>query len=160
AATNAGATKSPPAPNAGASTKTAGSTPGNEPKTTQPKIPLEQTQPNVSQVNLASLPPLVLKYSFLKSSSGGAFVPTRVTTEFRTGDRIKLKIESSQEAYLYILAIGPTGQQASLFPNEKIGGGQNLVPAHKIYEVPADPERGIVFEPPAGQEKLFIILSR
>jgi hypothetical protein len=161
APTNRGATKNPPVPNAGATAQTTGSTPRNEPaKAAEPRIFPEQSNPTVSEVNLNPLPPLVLKYYFLKNSSTGGWVPTKVATEFRTGDRIKLKIESSQEAYLYILAIGPTGQQTSLFPNEKIDGGRNLVPAHKTYEVPADPERGIVFEPPAGQEKLFVILSR
>jgi hypothetical protein len=110
-------------------------------------------------VALVSLPPLVLKYSFLKSSSTGDWVAANLATEFRTGDRIKVNVESNEQAYLYILAKGASGQwNTSLFPDEKINGGQNLVPAHRIYQVPAD--RGIVFRDPPGQERLIVILSR
>jgi hypothetical protein len=128
--------------------------------TTQTAAPAAESKtPPVAPVSLPpSLPPLVLKYSFLRVSSTGDLVPVKVATEFRTGDRIKLNVESNEQAYLYILAIGPSGKQTSLFPDERMDGGQNLVPAHRTYQVPAG--GAFVFMPPPGQEKLFIIVSR
>jgi hypothetical protein len=103
--------------------------------------------------------PLVLRYSLLRKSSTGSWIPTRADAVFLTGDNIKIEVEASEQAYLYILSRGTSGRwNMGLFPNALINNGNNLVPKRTPYTVPT--ETGFVFKLPTGPERLFIVLSR
>lgn len=101
--------------------------------------------------------PLGLRYSFLKQQgSGTAEVDT--ATAFRSGERIRLTIESNDSAYLYLVLKGSSGRWSVLFPSSEIAGGDNHIePGHR-YTIPA--QHWFAFDEQVGEEKLFILLSR
>lgn len=81
----------------------------------------------------------------------------RVTTAntFKSGDRIKLHIETNQNGYLYVMNIGSTGQSHFLFPNS--GVGSNYVTAWTPYEIPYNTY--MRFDENPGEELLLVMLS-
>jgi hypothetical protein len=80
--------------------------------------------------------------------------PDRV---FRSGDRIRLRVETNRDGYLYLLNAGSTGRYHLLFPHPKLAGGSNLVKAGAVYDIPHG--AFIRFDDNPGEEVLFIVLS-
>jgi Domain of unknown function (DUF4384) len=101
--------------------------------------------------------PLGLRYSLLRRS-GAQYDEVDVDSVFRSGDGIRLTIESNDDAYLYIVNKGSSGTWTPLFPSSQIDNGNNHVQAHRRYEVPAGGQ--FTFENPPGEERLFVVLSR
>jgi hypothetical protein len=115
---------------------------------------------SVTPVSLTSEKPAIplgLRYSILKQS-GGEAVEVDADHVFRSGERIRLTIESNDAAYLYIVQRGSSGNWSVLFPSREISGGDNRVERGRIYEIP--PRHWFAFDEQAGEEKLFIVLSR
>jgi hypothetical protein len=83
----------------------------------------------------------------------------RVTTErtFRSGERIRLRVVSNRDGYLYLANIGSTGRSAVLFPHRSVGGGSSFVKASTPYEIPYS--ASIRFDENPGVETLLLILS-
>lgn len=99
--------------------------------------------------------------------------PTRVSanTLFRTGDRVRLGIESVRAGYLYVLnrevyadqMLGPVNL---LFPTRRMRGGQHYVAPGRPVEFPdlCDRPNYIEFLPPAGgrrpvAEQLILLVT-
>jgi len=102
--------------------------------------------------------PLGLRYSILKQVSGNTTREVSPDAVFHSGDRIRLAIESSGPAYLYIVLKGSSGNWTVLFPNPEIAGGDNRIePLHR-YTIP--PRHWFAFDEQVGKERLFIMLSR
>lgn len=101
--------------------------------------------------------PLGLRYSFLKQQGNGT-VEVDTATMFRSGERIRLTVESNDSAYLYLVLLGSSGKWSVLFPSSQIAGGNNHIePGHR-YTIPA--QHWFAFDDQVGEEKLFILLSR
>lgn len=121
--------------------------PGNAPSSSFEKVSIRQESP------------LVLRYSLLKRSANGKYEEVDPASPFHTGDQIRVRVESSDAAYLYISQLGSSGEGNVLFPSAEISGGNNRVDRLKPYDIP--PAGGFFrMHDPAGVEKLFIILSR
>jgi len=74
--------------------------------------------------------PLGLRYSFLKQQGNGT-VEVDTATAFRSGERIRLTVESNDSAYLYLVLLGSSGKWSVLFPSSQIAGGNNHIePGH------------------------------
>jgi hypothetical protein len=101
--------------------------------------------------------PLGLRYSILKRE-GGESVEVTPGAVFRSGDRIRLRVEANSDGYLYIVHRGSSGVWKPLFPSSEVAGGSNKIEKGKSYEIPS----GYVFtfDEQPGEEKLFIVLSR
>jgi hypothetical protein len=101
--------------------------------------------------------PLGLRYSILKRE-GGESTEVGPGTVFRSGDRIRLRVEANADGYLYIVHRGSSGVWKPLFPSSEVAGGSNRIERGKSYEIPS----GYVFtfDEQPGEEKLFIVLSR
>jgi hypothetical protein len=101
--------------------------------------------------------PLGLRYSILKQIDGGV---TEVDSEtvFRSGDRIRLTVATTETAYVYVVAQGSSGRWRVLFPSPEIGQGSNLVPEGLIYPIPA--AHWFAFDEQVGQENVFVMVSR
>jgi hypothetical protein len=101
--------------------------------------------------------PLGLRYSILKRE-GADSVEAAADSVFRSGDRIRLRVEVSGSGYLYIIHRGSSGVWKPLFPAAETAGGDNRVERGRTYEIPA----GYVFtfDEQPGEEKLFIVFSR
>ena len=101
--------------------------------------------------------PLGLRYSILKREGAES---TEVTpgAVFRSGDRIRLRVEANADGFLYIVHRGSSGVWKPLFPSSEVAGGSNKIEKGKSYEIPS----GYVFtfDEQPGEEKLFIVLSR
>lgn len=101
--------------------------------------------------------PLGLRYSFLKQQGQGS-VEVDTSTEFKSGDRIRLTVESNDSAYLYLVLLGSSGKWSVLFPSAEIAGGNNHIESGHRYTIPA--QHWFAFDEQVGEEKLFILLSR
>ncbi len=103
--------------------------------------------------------PLGLRYSVLKLGAGGQYSETDPDTVFKSGDRIRLAVESNGTGYLYIMLRGSSGRWTLLFPNKDIMNGTNLIEKGNKYEIPFG-TASFQFDNTPGTEKLFLTLSR
>lgn len=101
--------------------------------------------------------PLGLRYSFLKQEGRGT-IEVDTSTEFKSGDRIRLTVESNDSAYLYLVLLGSSGKWSVLFPSADIAGGNNYIESGHRYTIPA--QHWFAFDEQVGEEKLFVLLSR
>lgn len=130
----------------------------NKPKreTVRAKPPVEnQTAPKLTEALYA---PLGLRYSLLHSSDGTAFNEVDPDTVFRSGDKLKVTVQSNDPAHLYVISRGSSGNWNVKFPSAEVGGGDNKIAAMQSVEIP--PGGRYYFDENPGEEKLFIILSR
>lgn len=83
----------------------------------------------------------------------------RVTTDrvFRSGDRIKLHVQSNRDGYLYVVNTGSTGRTYMLFPSPAAGMGSNAIRANVTHQIPATSY--IRFDDNPGEETLLVMLS-
>jgi hypothetical protein len=116
-----------------------------------------QTETGAPKAVVVDYSPLGLRYSLLRRA-GPQYDEVDVDSVFRSGDGIRLSIESNDDAYLYIVNKGSSGSWNVLFPSSQIENGNNHVQAHRRYEVPGGGQ--FTFENPAGEERLFVVLSR
>lgn len=107
---------------------------------------------------ISSQPPLGLRYSLLLSRDNNPYSEVDAASTFRSGDRLKITVESNDEAYLYVIARGSSGLWKVLFPVSEVASGDNLIQPFRRYEVPNGGR--FYFDEQAGEEKLFLVLSR
>ncbi len=82
----------------------------------------------------------------------------RVTTShnFRSGDRIKLRIKSSSSGYLYVINQDSAGQQTYLYPAK--GQESELIEPGMLYTIPV---RGTIrFDNVPSNEKITVALAK
>ena len=103
--------------------------------------------------------PLGLRYSFLRNAGGDEYREVDPDTVFRSGDRIRVAAQSNDEGYLYIVMKGASGTWKVLFPSAEVADGSNRVAAGRQTLIPPPPDR-FAFDEQAGEERLFIVLSR
>ena len=121
--------------------------------------------PSVTPSGVAVVPasysgrPLGLRYSLLRNTGGDRYEEADAGTVFRSGDRIRVSVESNDIAYLYVVIRGSSGSWKLLFPTPEVSGGSNVVESGRQYLIPPPPGR-FAFDEQAGEEKLFLVLSR
>src|SRR5690349_6925013 len=109
---------------------------------------------------LTALVPLGLRYAVLKRDSGGQYNEVDPDTNFRSGDRIRLHVDANTSGYLYVVMQGSSGTWKLLFPSAEVSGGSNLVRKGESRQIPSGDRGQFVFDEQAGNEKLFIVLTR
>jgi Domain of unknown function (DUF4384) len=102
---------------------------------------------------------LGLRYSILRRDAG-QFVEVPPNTIFRAGDRIRLSLMANDKGYLYIVQQGSSGTWSPLFPTAEINSGHNLVEAGQNYVIPSGKGESFVMDEHAGEESVFILLTR
>lgn len=103
--------------------------------------------------------PLGMRYSIHRREETGDYIEVDQDTRFHTGDRIRVVVESNDAGYLYVVQQGTSGRWQTLFPSEEVGGGNNKIERGQSYTLPA-PGAVFTMRPPAGTERLFLVLSR
>lgn len=101
---------------------------------------------------------LGLRYSLLKYAGDSDYVEVDPEITFRSGEKIRLRLQANDDAYLYVVMQGSSGAWRVLFPAEEFGEGSNRILAGRVYDIPG-PTR-LVFDEQPGVEKLFVILTR
>ncbi len=134
--------------------------PAPRPKTNEVPIPPPATIEDDERPVLRPVvdAPLGLRYSLLRQTSEYSAEEVDVDTVFRSGERIKIKLETTDMAYLYILAKGSSGRWRVLFPSAEIAGGAHRIRPDENHTVP--PRGWFAFDDQAGEEKVFVMLSR
>jgi len=102
--------------------------------------------------------PLGLRYSFLRNA-GDEYREVSPDTVFRSGDHIRVAVQSNDEGYLYIVMKGTSGSWKVLFPSAEVADGSNRVASGLQTLIPPPPGH-FAFDEQAGEERLFIVLSR
>jgi hypothetical protein len=104
--------------------------------------------------------PLGMRYSVLKRNGSGSFDEVDADTNFHSGDRIRVKVDSNNTGYLYIVAQGSSGAWQLLFPSSEVAGGSNLIQPGESRTVPSGERGQWAFDDRGGVEKLFVVLTR
>lgn len=104
--------------------------------------------------------PLGLRYSVLKREPAGKFVEVDPDATFRSGDRIRLHVDTNAPGYLYVVMQGSSGNWRLLFPSSDVDGGSNRIEKGAAQQIPSGDTGQFVFDQQSGTEKLFLVLSR
>jgi len=95
--------------------------------------------------------------SFLLNRNGQEFsVPSDMV--FKTGDRIKINLNTNFDGYVYVFNVNPANEPTLLFPTPE-AGSFNLVKSGQKYTIPSADGGWFKFAGEAGEEKLYIIMS-
>lgn len=94
-------------------------------------------------------------------------MPVRVDPkrEFKSGDAIRLLVESNTDGYLYIFDAENDETPSLIFPNARLNAGDNRISAHVPYEIPSSAEADeslhwFVFNDTPATERVYVIVSR
>ncbi|MGH9843969.1 MAG: DUF4384 domain-containing protein [Blastocatellia bacterium] len=106
-----------------------------------------------------------LGYTIFKKNAAGKPARVKESHRFRSGDEIRLMIESNITGYLYIFTTENDGPPEMIFPDPRLRDGGNRIQAHVPYEAPSgqeeDPDfRWFHFNENAGVERLYLIVTR
>ena len=135
-----------------------------KPNTPKPKAAAKPKPASVEPAPVVHAPatapggPLGLRYSIVKESGQGGVHEVDTDAVFHSGDRIRVAVESSDSAYLYVVTQGSSGTWGLLFPSPEIAGGDNHIEKGRRYEIPGG--HWFAFDEQAGQERLFVVLCR
>lgn len=88
--------------------------------------------------------------------------PSRV---FRSGERVRVLLETNTDGYLYIFNTTDGGKPVMIYPNAELDEGGNYLQSHVPFEIPsgtANEERlrWFTFDKYAGAERLFFVFTR
>ncbi|MDT4955157.1 MAG: hypothetical protein QOJ02_3295 [Acidobacteriota bacterium] len=106
---------------------------------------------------------LGLGYTLYKRDSMGNAVRVDPTQEFYAGDRIRLSLETNTDGYLYIFHTENNGEPEMLYPDARLGKGNNKIEAHVPYEIPWNEpgvENWFKFDANPANERLYVVVTR
>jgi hypothetical protein len=161
-------------PAAAKPTPTQVKTPVAKPKTVAESSPAKAvSEPQIAPVAVKKTPngdgetpfmkaaytPLALRYSLLQKKGTG-YVEVDADTEFHTGDHIRVRVETNDNAFLYIVMGGSSGQWRVIFPDKDIDHGNNKIEKGHACTIPPENDAAFAFDGPEGVEKVSLILSR
>ena len=125
------------------------------------KVAAKSAAPKTADTHtLSTSVPLGLRYAVLKRDASGQYSEVDPDTNFRSGDRIRLHVDANTSGYLYVVMQGSSGTWKLLFPSAEVAGGSNLVRKGESRQIPPGGRGQFVFDEQAGNEKLFIVLTR
>lgn len=131
--------------------------PDTPPPSAKKSVPARR-QTTVPVTTVANVP-LGLRYSVMKRE-GDKFTDVDADATFRSGDRIRIKVDSNTTGYLYVVAQGSSGNWSLLFPSADVQGGNNRIEKGSSQQIPPGNKGQFVFNDQLGTEKLFLVLTR
>ncbi len=96
-----------------------------------------------------------VELTILLVQENGALLPVEPQRAFKTGEQIKLALESNFGGYLYIVNYGSSGKQSVIFP---CGGEDNRITPRQKYLLPN--RCAFAFDENTGTEVLKVFTSR
>jgi hypothetical protein len=121
---------------------------------------VRQGNPTTAPVVNVTNVPLGLRYSVMKRDGSGKFAEVDQDLMFRSGDRIRLNVDTNTAGYLYVVMQGSSGNWRLLFPAADVEGGNNRIEKGTSQQIPPGDKGHFVFDQQSGTEKLFLVLSR
>ncbi len=126
------------------------------PKTTKPSTVQTAPAPSV-QIEQSGNSGLGIGYTLFKKNINGEFVRVSTEERFRSGDSVRLLVETNLDGYLYIFSRENGKAPMLLFPNAHVQGGNNYLKAHKAFWLPEEGE--IEFDGNPAEETLTLLFS-
>ncbi|CAN5625215.1 MAG: DUF4384 domain-containing protein [Pyrinomonadaceae bacterium] len=88
--------------------------------------------------------------------------PSRV---FRSGERVRVLLETNTDGYLYIFNTTDGGKPVMIYPNAELDEGGNYLQSHVPFEIPSSTAREerlrwFTFDNYEGAERLFFVFTR
>jgi len=99
---------------------------------------------------------LVLSYT-VSSRQGARFVPHTSGATLTSGTQLRIALETTPEAYVYVVLITPHENPVALFPNSALGGKNPVRAGQPIVIPPADVS--LLLDAQPGTEHLEFIAS-
>jgi hypothetical protein len=101
---------------------------------------------------------------FMRDEAGGA-VRVSPSREFKSGESIRLLVESNTDGYLYVFNAEGEATPQLIFPDARLNRGDNRIGAHVPYEIPSGKEaderlRWFVFNDSPASERVFVVVAR
>ena len=135
---------------------------GTEVKATAPSA----VGPLLAPASAEEKPPgIALGYTLFMRAPTGEAKRVSATREFKSGDSVRIVIETNTDGYLYIFNAENDGDALMIFPNAKLQRGANFVRAHVPYEIPSSAEadenlRWLSFDDRPATERVYFIVAR
>jgi hypothetical protein len=98
-----------------------------------------------------------IPYTLLRRGPDGVYAPIDPTTNFKTGEAVRIAIEPTNDGYLYALWADEAGKFKMVFPTGETGGEAAKVEKDRRYLLP--PENAFTFPAAPGDRKVLILLS-
>jgi hypothetical protein len=101
---------------------------------------------------------------FMRDEAGGA-VRVSPAREFKSGESIRLLVESNTDGYLYVFNAEGDATPQLIFPDARLNRGDNRIGAHVPYEIPSSGEaderlRWFVFNDAPASERVYVVVAR
>ncbi len=94
----------------------------------------------------------------LMKVEGATLVPISPSSEFKSGDQVKVQFQSNFNGYIYLVNVTPGGKKKVLFPQDS--EANNIVQADKRYDFPPGQDVIEFDDQEKGTEVLQVIMSR
>lgn len=101
--------------------------------------------------------PLALGYTLYRKE-GGRYVAADESREFKSGDAIRIALETNTDGYVYIFNTTDGADPVMLYPHGGVEQGRHAIAAHSRESIP--PEADIRFDETAGVERLYVVIAR
>lgn len=101
---------------------------------------------------------------FMRDSNGLA-VRTDPDHVFRSGDRVRILLETNADGYLYIFNTTNDGPPVMIYPDAQLDEAGNYIQAHVPFEIPSslgaeEKLRWFAFDDVGGTERVFFVFTR
>ena len=140
-------------------------------KNTTPKSTTTTTTATVAKSNtgatatVSTSGPIGLGYTLYMRDANGDAMRVDPDREFRTGDRVRVSLETNTDGFLYIFNTTDGGDPVMIYPDAQLDEGGSYVEAHVPYEIPSSTAseerlRWFTFDAKPGTERLYIVVTR
>jgi hypothetical protein len=118
-----------------------------------------------ASVKAYSTPALGMGYTLYMRDTNGEAVRVDPSRSFRTGERVRILLETNTDGYLYIFNTTDNGDPVMIYPDTRLDDGGNYIEAHVPIEIPSREEadenfRWFTFDNKPGTERLYVVFSR
>jgi hypothetical protein len=118
-----------------------------------------------ASVKAYNAPALGMGYTLYMRNENGEAVRVDPSRSFRTGERVRILLETNTDGYLYIFNTTDNGDPVMIYPDTRLDDGGNYIEAHVPIEVPSREEqdenyRWFTFDNKPGTERLYVVFSR
>lgn len=114
-------------------------------------------KPNVQKMGLG--------LTLFTRDANGLSVRADPNRAFRSGDRVRVLLETNTDGYLYIFNTTDSAKPVMIYPSAELDEGGNYISSHVPFEIPSSTAseerlRWFTFDKYAGSERLYFVFTR